>query len=93
MVLELLDDLDLGESEAITLAVEQEADYLVIDEYLGRKKAKELKLKIIGVLGVLILAKEKGLIGLVKPLVEKLQDIGFRLNPNLINTVLDQAGE
>lgn len=93
MVLQLLDDLDLGESEAIVLAIEQNADYLMIDEYLGRKMARELKIKVVGVLGVLVLAKEKGLIGQVRPLIEKLQEIGFRLSKNLIESVLAQAKE
>lgn len=93
MVLQLLDDLDLGESEAIVLAIEQKADYLMIDEYLGRKVARELNVKVIGVLGILILAKDKGLIRQVKPLIEKLQAIGFRLSKNLVESVLNQAGE
>lgn len=86
-------ELDLGESESIVLAIEQQADYLVIDEKLGRIAAKEQGLKIVGILGILIEAKQKGLIISVKEQIEKLQDIGFRLHPTLIAKVLDGVGE
>ena len=93
MVYELSNDLDLGESEAIALAIERNADYLMIDEYLGRKIAHGLQIKVIGVLGILISAKEKGILAEVKPHIENLQRIGFWLNPNLVNTVLEKTGE
>ncbi|MFK7932152.1 MAG: hypothetical protein AB8G22_01500 [Saprospiraceae bacterium] len=40
LILELTADLDLGESESIALALEFKADYLIIDEYLGRTIAQ-----------------------------------------------------
>lgn len=93
MVLKLLDDLDLGEAEAIALAIEQNARYLLIDEYLGREIAQKLKIKVIGVLGVLLSAKEKGITTEVKSHIDKLQQIGFWLNSNLLKLVLTKAGE
>lgn len=93
MVLRLLNDLDLGESEAIALAIEQNAEYLIIDEYLGREIAQKFNIKVIGVLGVLLSAKEKGLLTEVKPHIDKLQQIGFWLNQNLLKLVLTKAGE
>jgi len=90
----LLRTLDRGESEAITLAVELSADYLLIDESLGRTEAKKLDLEITGVLGVLIRAKEKGLIPLVGPEIRKLiSDAGFWLNDDLVRSVLRNIGE
>jgi hypothetical protein len=50
-----LSQLDSGEQEAITLALELQADALLIDELKGRKAAKQHGLKIVGVLGVLFL--------------------------------------
>jgi len=93
LVLRLLNDLDLGESEAIALAIEQNAKYLIIDEYLGREIAQKLNLKVIGVAGVLLSAKEKGLLTAVKSPIDKLQQIGFWLNRDLLKLILTKAGE
>jgi len=58
--LQLRSELDEGEAEAIALAKTIHADLLLIDELKGRKIAKEEGLKIVGVLGVLLDAKEMG---------------------------------
>ncbi|HXH19002.1 MAG TPA: DUF3368 domain-containing protein [Chitinophagales bacterium] len=83
------DDLDKGEMEAIALAKELHADYLLIDEKAGRKAAMKEGLRIIGVVGLLILAKQKGLIKEVKILLDDLiakSDfwISERLNENIL---------
>ncbi len=92
-MLELLQDLDLGEAESIALAIEINADYLLIDEFLGRQIAEDLHLKIVGILGVLIQAKKSGKISEVKKYVFDLKAIGFRLNQQLIQGVLEKLGE
>ena len=90
----LSDDLDKGESEAIALAIELDAEYLIIDEFMGRYLASEkYHLKIVGVLGILIQAKKKGLIDNVKTPVSLLRHNGFRLNQALVDKVLSALGE
>lgn len=90
----LLKDLDKGEAEAIVLAIELRADYLLMDETKGRAVAESYEIKVIGILGVLLQAKEKGLISEVKSHLQKLvNEAGFWLNPQLIEKVLELANE
>jgi len=90
----LMADLDSGEAEAIALAVELKADYLLIDETKGRQIAASYGIKVTGIIGVLIKAKEEGLIIEVKPYLQKLvNDAGFWLNPKLIEKIMEIVKE
>ncbi len=93
LILQLLDELDLGESESIALAIEKDARYLIIDEFKGRVIADKYGVKIVGVLGVLIQAKQNGLISSVKEYTTDLRNIGFRLDKNLVQNVLRKLNE
>ncbi len=87
-------ELDQGESEAIALALELKANRLIIDERLGRKIATQSGLSIIGVLGILIAAKQRNLIESVKPLLDSLiQETGFWIEEKLYKEVLHIVGE
>jgi predicted nucleic acid-binding protein len=91
---ELLNQLDEGEAEAIVLSQEFNADLLLIDERRGTIKARSLGIKTIGLLGVLLLSKERQLIPSVKPLLDKLMtNTTFRIDKSLYTTVLKQANE
>ena len=86
--------LDAGEANAITLALELQADDLLIDERLGRQEAVRLGLSIIGILGVLLIAKQRSLILKVRPVMDALSDqAGFRISPQLYQRVLTLAKE
>lgn len=85
--------LDQGESEAITLALELSPSLLLVDELAARKIALQHGLLITGVVGVLIDAKDTGLIAAIKPLLGKLVAAGFYCSPNLIAQALELAGE
>jgi len=52
-------ELDKGESEAIALALQAQADWTLLDEKEGRRVAKSLGLRVTGVLGILLCARLK----------------------------------
>jgi hypothetical protein len=86
--------LDAGEANAIALALELQADDLLIDERLGRQEAIRLGLSIIGILGILLVAKQRSLIPQVQPVMDALIDqAGFRVSPQLYQRILALAQE
>jgi len=84
---------DAGETEAMLLYKQLAADKLLIDDKRGRKVAKINQISTIGSLGVLLVAKEKGLIVEVAPLLQQIEQSDIYLSPDLIATVLELAGE
>jgi len=90
----LLPELDRGEAEAIVLAKELKADLLMIDERRGRRVASRLGLRFVGLLGILVEAKHKGLIKAVKPILDSLiTKAGFWLGNRLYTRILETVGE
>ncbi len=85
---ELSKTLHNGEAEAIVLAVQLDADYLIIDEKDGRKLALSLEVTIIGTIGILIKAKQKGLIESIQTKMDELRDVGFWISNSLYNKVV-----
>lgn len=89
----LQNNLDIGEAEAIALAVEVNADRLLIDERRGRNEAIRAGLQVTGLLGVLLAAKQQRLIPLVQPVLDDLIAQGFWVREELYAEVLQLAGE
>jgi len=85
--------LDRGEAEAIILAKELSADRLLIDEKAGRNVSKRLKLKIIGTLGILLLAKEERLIPQIAETIDKLKESNFWIGKEVEQQILKKARE
>lgn len=84
---------DLGETEAMILYRQLSADRLLIDDRRGRRIARINGIEIIGSLGVLLAAKQQGLIETVKPSILLMSAAEIYLSGDLVTTVLDLAGE
>lgn len=92
-IFELETGLDRGESSSIILAEELKADLLLMDEKAGRKEAISRGLSIIGLVGIIILAKEKKLITNIKNILDSLIMQGTRISPKLYDYALRLAKE
>jgi len=87
-------DLDKGEAEAIALALQVKAEWIILDEREGRRVAKSLGLKVIGVLGILLRAQREGKLSSLKKSMEDLrQKAGFHIGSELFSDVLREGGE
>ncbi len=87
-------ELDDGEAEAIALALELGVKVVLMDEREGRLIAKTMGLAPIGILGVLVRAKQAGEINSLREILEILQtNAGFYINEQLAKAILSEIGE
>ncbi|MDP2777223.1 MAG: DUF3368 domain-containing protein [Anaerolineales bacterium] len=91
--LPLISDLGAGESEVLMLALETPGATVILDDMLARRVAESLNLHLTGTLGLLLDAKQAGLISQVRPLLDQLQTLRFRLSPVTYQAVLKLADE
>lgn len=76
------------------MTVEVDADCLLMDERDGRKTARSMKLKVIGVLGVLLKAQRNGKLNSLKEAVDRLQEkAGFYLQADLYSAIIREGEE
>lgn len=85
--------VDKGEASAIALAAEIKDCLLIVDDLEGRKLTQQLGLNITGTIGIIVDAKDAGIITSVKPILEKIKQTNFRIPSNLEAIILAKAGE
>jgi uncharacterized protein len=86
--------IDPGEAYAIALAVELQADWLVLDDLNARKVATDLGLNITGLGGIFLQAKSAGLVPSVKKMLDLcISKANFRLSAEVYRRLVDLAGE
>lgn len=86
--------LGAGEAATLTHAIRNNADLVLMDDRTARTYAARHRVPVMGVLGILLLAKRKGLVASIAPLIEQLlQASKFRVSQELVRGVLVDAGE
>jgi len=91
---ELLADLDEGESQAIGLALTFSEDVLlVLDDRVGRLVAEKLNIPTTGLIGILLQAKEKGILKNIGPLIDILRKQGYWISDEVADIAKHLANE
>ena len=85
--------LDPGEAAVFALAADHKPRFIIVDEKKGRQEANKIGLPYKGTVGVLLEAKENGLIGEIKPLLMTLKQNRMHLDESIITEALQKAGE
>jgi predicted nucleic acid-binding protein len=93
IVQSLQTQIDEGESEAIALAMELGDVFVILDDLSARRVAQQLHLKVIGTTGMLLRAKQQGIIPEIKPILDALTTANFRISAPLIQKALELANE
>ncbi|MEW6262539.1 MAG: DUF3368 domain-containing protein [Thermodesulfobacteriota bacterium] len=86
-------DLGQGESQVITYAVEHPDCWAVIDDREARRCALALNCRHTGTLGIIVLAKRRGIISSIREYSERLKEAGLWLSTELIDQVCRNSGE
>ena len=91
MILEM--DLDSGEASAIALSMSIRNSLLIVDELKGRKIAKKLNLRYSGTLGLILKAKQVGIIPTIAPVLQKIRKTNFWVAEELFEFLVRKANE
>jgi len=86
--------LDVGEAEAIALALATNVDVLLMDEKRGREAARHLGLTVAGALGELLHARQIGRVPELRSEIMRLgSEAGFFVDSKIEQFILFQVGE
>lgn len=87
-------ELGAGEASTLAVAIDHDGPRLVLmDDAVGRARARAIGLDVSGAAGVLLASRRAGLIGTVRPRLESLVDSGFRISPEIAQAILAEADE
>lgn len=85
--------LGAGEHAVLTLAMTIPGSVAILDDLLARRVAEGFEVPVTGTLHVILVAKERGLVPAVRPLLDRLQELRFRMSTDLRDEILTSAGE
>ena len=86
-------DLGEGESAVLSFALKNPGFWAVMDDREARRCALSIQCRFIGTLGILLLAKRRGIIPSLRESLDKLQGAGFWLSTSLVNEICQRSGE
>lgn len=85
--------LGAGESSVLALANEHPGTEAIIDDLAGRKCAASLRIPVRGTLGIVLVAKQRGLITTARPVIEDMMTTGLYLSRKVVDEALRRVGE
>ena len=86
-------DLGRGEGQVLSWAFRHPGFEVILDDLAARNCAVALSIPVRGTLGTLLLAKEEGHLGMVGPVLERIQEAGLHIGPDVLEAVRHLAGE
>jgi predicted nucleic acid-binding protein len=86
-------DLDAGESAVLAIALQELDSMAILDDQPARRCAQVLNIQTQGTLGLVLVAKQQGLVPAVRPVLEQLRQAGMYLSTRLEDQILTAAGE
>ena len=86
-------DLGMGETEVLAWALRHPGCEAILDDRLGRRCARSLGIPVRGTVGVVLLAKRRGIIPAARPVVDSLRAAGLFISPAMLGTSLRLVGE
>lgn len=85
--------LGAGEREAISLALQISDCTLLLDDLAARRTAQTLGIAVLGTVGLLVQARNRGLLERLQPELDNLLRYGFRISPTVYQAALTQVHE
>lgn len=85
--------LGAGESSVLALAAKHSGTEAIIDDLVGRKCAASLNIPVRGTLGIVLVAKKRGLIPKARPIIEDMMAAGLYLSRKVVDEALSKVGE
>lgn len=86
-------DLGPGETAVLNWAYTHLGTTAIMDDLAARRCANSLKIPVRGTLGLILIAKRRGIIPAARPILEQLRDSGMYISDTVLNRALNTVGE